>query len=190
MYSGNFEAGLKYFVKSNSFITIKNASLLHDLIQFYFYSKDYNKAFNYFKEILQLLNESEIPYNLEYEPGYIYLVQGEKEKANVYFNKSIPEIQKEIELNRPDAQIYESHFRLACIYSALNQKDKAIEYLVQLKKRNFNDVWLLTRLKHSPMLDNIRNDPEFAEVLKDVETKYQKEHERVGELLQKYGEIE
>ena len=51
-------------------------------------------------------------------------------------------------------------------------------------------VWLVNRLKYDPMLDNIRSEPEFAEVLKDVETKYQKEHEKIGELLRKYGELE
>ncbi len=190
LYSGNFDASRKYVIKSNSFSSNKNAYLLYDLFQFYFYSKDYNKAINCFNEILQFFDESEFPYQLVYEAGYIYLVQGENEKAKSYFNKSIPEIQKEIELNRRAAQIYETHFSLACIYSTLNQKDKAIEYLVQLKKRNYIDVWLVTRLKYSPMLDNIRNEPEFDEVLKDVETKYQKEHEKVGELLREYGEIE
>lgn len=190
MYSGNFEASRNYVIKSNSFPIIKNAYLLYDLFLFYFYTKDYNKASICFNEILKFFNESEFPYQLAYEPGYIYLVQGENEKANRYFNKSISEIMKVIELNLPDAQIYETHFRLACIYSSLNQKDKAIEYLIQLKKRNYNDIWLITRLKCSPMLDNIRNEPEFAEVLDDVETKYKKEHERVGELLRKFGEIE
>lgn len=190
LYSGNFEAGRNYVIKSSSFSGEKDALFLYELFLFYFYTKDNNKASNCFNEILQLINESEILYQLAHEPGYIYLIQGENEKAKSYFNKSISENQLEIELNRPDAQIYESHFRLACIYSALNQKEKAIEYLVQLKKRNYNDIWLVTRLKYSSMLNNIRNEPEFADVLKDVESKYQKEHERVGELLREFGEIE
>ncbi len=190
LHSGNFDASRRYVIKFNSFSSNKNAYLLYVLIQFHFYSKDYNKAINYFNEILQFFDESEFPYQFFYEAGYIYLVQGENEKAKSIFNKSILKNQKEIELNRRVAQIYETHFSLACIYSTLNQKDKAIEYLVQLKKRNYIDVWLVTRLKYSPMLDNIRNEPEFAEVLKDVETKYQKEHEKVGKLLRELEVIE
>jgi hypothetical protein len=39
------------------------------------------------------------------------------------------------------------------------------------------------------MLDNIRHEPKFADIVKDAEDKYQKEHERVGELLKEFGEI-
>jgi hypothetical protein len=79
---------------------------------------------------------------------------------------------------------------LACIYSAKGEKAKALKYLQMLKKRDTNTLWMVTRLKFSPMLDNIRNEPEFADILQDVETKYQKEHERIGKLLREYGEME
>ena len=79
---------------------------------------------------------------------------------------------------------------MACIYSVPENKAKAIEYLKKINPRNNGSLWLLNLLKHSPLLDNIRSEPEFAYVLEDAETKFQKQHEQVGELLREYGEID
>ena len=40
------------------------------------------------------------------------------------------------------------------------------------------------------MLDNIRQEPEFKEILLDAHTKYRKEHQRVEELLTKSDKAE
>lgn len=198
--SGNFETSLRHIMKANQITDFNRDGLLYFRCINYFYLKDFKKAFDNYnlsvKKAIENYNvsaeeagEIRIVHYDQVEPGYLLQLY-DQQKANIYYQKLIQENLKEIKYNRPAAQSYDAHFCLACIYSALGQKEKAIDYLVQLKNRNINDVWLLTRLKHNPMLDNIRNEPEFAEVVKDVETKYQKEHERVGELLRKYGELQ
>jgi hypothetical protein len=83
-----------------------------------------------------------------------------------------------------------SYLRLAHAYSARREKEKALENLKLLKKRKTYSLGQVTWLKYSPLLDNIRQEPEFADVLKDVEAKYEKEHERAGKLLKEYGDLE
>jgi hypothetical protein len=117
--------------------------------------------------------------------GYTYLKNGFAKEANVFFENAIKNCNLEIKFNRINAQIYYSQFYLACIYAARGEKRKAIENLKFLKKREINPLWLVIDLKQSPYFDNIRNEPEFADVLKDVETKYQKYHQLTGELIKK-----
>ena len=38
--------------------------------------------------------------------------------------------------------------------------------------------------KIDPLFNSIRNDPEFQQIVKDIESKYQAEHERVKKWLE------
>jgi hypothetical protein len=38
----------------------------------------------------------------------------------------------------------------------------------------------LISIKKDPLFDTIRNEPEFQQVVRDIETKYLAEHDRVG----------
>ncbi len=150
---------------------------------------------NYLKalEIVQLYNNETINSGDTIRPnsihGYVYLKNGLENEANYHFDGSIKRLKKEIELNQKNAQRFESHFKLAEIYSATGEKKQALHYLKEIKNRKTIPKYGLIWLKENPMFDNIRNEPEFAEILKDVEAKYQKEHERVGELLRELGRL-
>ena len=39
-------------------------------------------------------------------------------------------------------------------------------------------------IKNDPLFDSIRDEPEFQQIVKDVEEKYQAEHERVRQWLE------
>ena len=47
-------------------------------------------------------------------------------------------------------------------------------------------MWV-TSIKNNPLFDSIRNEPEFQQIVRDVEAKYQKEHERVRKWLEEQG---
>ena len=187
--SGNFKTSLEYILKANKVSNFKHPYFLYNLSLNYMILNDEKKAVDAFQLVKENMTPKMSSYNLV-ETGYLNLLEGLQDSATNYFQKTIEENLTEIHLNRPAAQKYDTHFCLACVYSTLNQKEKAMGYLVQLKKRDYNDVLLVTGLKYHPMLDNIRGEPEFAKVLKVVETKYQKEHERVGKLLRELEVIE
>jgi hypothetical protein len=42
---------------------------------------------------------------------------------------------------------------------------------------------MLTHAKNDPMLKSIRNDPEFIQILNEMETRYKIVHERIGKWL-------
>ena len=41
-----------------------------------------------------------------------------------------------------------------------------------------------TLIKTDPLFNSIRNEPEFQQIAKDIEAKYQAEHERVRKWLE------
>jgi hypothetical protein len=43
--------------------------------------------------------------------------------------------------------------------------------------------------KYNPYYDRIRNEPEFQKIMKDMEFKYQSEHERVRKWLEEQGKL-
>ena len=44
--------------------------------------------------------------------------------------------------------------------------------------------WMIKDLNNDPLFDNIRDEPEFQQIVRDVEAKYQAGHERVRRWLE------
>jgi hypothetical protein len=44
-------------------------------------------------------------------------------------------------------------------------------------------------IKTDPLFNSIRNEPEFQQIAKDIEAKYQAEHERVRKWLEEQGTL-
>jgi hypothetical protein len=45
-------------------------------------------------------------------------------------------------------------------------------------------TWLVTQIKNDPFFESIRDEPEFQQIVRDVEAKHQAEHERVRQWLE------
>jgi molybdopterin converting factor small subunit len=44
--------------------------------------------------------------------------------------------------------------------------------------------WIKQYFENDPLFNNIRNEPEFQQIVREVEAKYQAEHERVKKWLE------
>jgi hypothetical protein len=89
-----------------------------------------------------------------------------------------------IELDRVREEPLRTAYDLAGVYAFLGEKDKAYENLrIYIQKPTENN-WGLNIIKTDPLFDSIRDEPEFQQIVKDQETKYQAEHERVRKWLE------
>ena len=77
------------------------------------------------------------------------------------------------------AQLKYTYYDLAGIYAFKGEKDKAYQNLRIFNQRMRMPLWIVTQIKKDPLFDSIRDDPEFQEIVRDIEAKYQAEHERV-----------
>jgi hypothetical protein len=48
-------------------------------------------------------------------------------------------------------------------------------------------LWMLTLLKNDPLFSNIRNETGFRQIVREMEAKYQAEHEKVRKWLEEQG---
>ena len=85
--------------------------------------------------------------------GYVYGTAGKKAEAQ----RALEEL-KELAKKR-----YVSPYNFACIYAGLNDKDQAFEWL----ERTYQErAFFMTQLKVDTVLDNLRPDPRFKDLLK------------------------
>jgi hypothetical protein len=75
---------------------------------------------------------------------------------------------------------------LACIYAVRGEKGKALEYLSMDRKAHPSlDLEGLKFLEEFPMLDNIRNEPEFKEYYAEAHKKFSNEKRQVERFLRR-----
>jgi hypothetical protein len=81
------------------------------------------------------------------------------------------------------------HLGLTYSYAAAGEKSKALEHLRILNSwdSNLYSCSQITGFKISPLLDCIRGEPEFIVFLKNAETRYQEERDKIQKLLHKEG---
>ncbi len=72
---------------------------------------------------------------------------------------------------------------LAAVYSAMGEKEKAME---SLRKNKSTNLLAVTQMKHNPMFDNIRDEADFQKILALTEKEYKKIHNEVAKTVRKY----
>jgi hypothetical protein len=69
----------------------------------------------------------------------------------------------------------------------MGDRDKAYENLRVLARIPVYPIWWVELIKEDPLFDSIKDEPEFQQIVRDVESKYQAEHERVRKWLEEQG---
>ena len=87
--------------------------------------------------------------------GYVYAVSGDQIRARKVL----------LQLENQARERYVNPEAFALVYAGLGNKDKAVEWL----KRAIDDrQGLVTFIKSEPMLDNLRSDPRFEDLLRQM----------------------
>jgi tetratricopeptide (TPR) repeat protein len=147
------------------------------------YLRDYDKALNALIKLEKEFEKTGKPLFTSYIFGYTYSKNGMTDKAKPLFEGAIKIFEEQIKFTNFDARGYYSHFSLAKIYAALNKKQQSLYYLGFLKKANNTAKLIVYDLKNDPMFDNIRREPEFQKITRELEKKYIEEHEKIKKLL-------
>jgi hypothetical protein len=114
--------------------------------------------------------------------GYIYWKNGYKKEAEKWFNEQKRISEESLKLGRYYSM--DAYCDLANIYAFTGEKEKANESLRNFAKNPVFPYFRLTWIKEDPMLNSIRNEPEFLKIVKEMESRYQAEHERVKKWLE------
>ena len=113
--------------------------------------------------------------------GYAYWMNGFYKEADYYFDSMIEYYN---DLNDVGRGIRSENYDLACIYAFRGEKEKAYENLRIFNQLERIPFWWISLLRIDPLFDSIRDEPEFQQILSNVEDKYNAEHERVRQWLE------
>ena len=158
---------------------------LNDLAGAYVLNGDYSNALKYYEKWLaksKSLSEGAL-YGTN-RVGWAYWMNGFKEEGEQYFNKQIDICKRLIESGRVLAYSYRKYYDLASSYACKEEKEKAFENLRILNKSPMFNKWFVAYFKNDPLWNSLRDEPEFQQIVADVEAKYQAEHERVRQWLE------
>jgi len=147
------------------------------------------ESLKYFKKFIEIskIKESSWEKHEMHRIAYSYWRNGYKKEAEYYFNEQIDYCNGMIKLGRRIAQMLYPYYDLAGIYAFRGEKDRAYDNLRIFNKKPIMSSWMVNLIKRDPLFNSIRNEPEFQQIVRDIEAKYQAEHERVKKWLEEQG---
>jgi TolB-like protein len=188
---GNFDKSIEFGLNGYA-LDSTNATALVILGGNYAQVGQYEESLKYFNKWINRskpLGDGWVKHNM-HRVGYVYSQGGNKEAAKYFFNEQMNYCNRSIELNRKYAQMLYAYFDLAGIYAYGGERDKAYKNLRIFNKKPIMSSWMVSLIKTDHLFDSIRNEPEFQQIVRDVEAKYQAEHERVRKWLEEQVMLE
>ncbi|MHB1197162.1 MAG: helix-turn-helix domain-containing protein [Lutibacter sp.] len=190
---GNYNSVEKYAHKiynSDSLNLGKLLGLHHSyfLGNTYLNLRDYKEAYRILEKYAKSMKQQGRTIQPDFYLGYIYYKNGRNKEANFHFDESIKYRLQIIAQNKPTV-LCAANLGLTFIYAAVGEKEKALKYLRVVNSQP-SYLYLcsqISRFKISPMVDCIRNEPEYKEFLKNAESRYLEEHNKVEKLLHREG---
>jgi TolB-like protein/AraC-like DNA-binding protein len=184
-WHGNFEKAIEYRDKAYSLDTTFVDYLEIPRILSHLFLGNYKESFKYLNKHLEsnkAQGQTEIVFM--WIIGYIYLKNGDKEKAEYYFDETIKNSYRQLALGREYTLLPDVYYDLAAVYAFRGETDKAFKNLRIFSQKNCADVRWDVMLKNDPLFNSIRGEPEFQKIVKEIQVKFQAEHERVRKWLE------
>jgi TolB-like protein/Tfp pilus assembly protein PilF len=180
---GNFEKAIKLGEKSLA-IDSTNSRLTYRVGLSHSYLGQNERYLEYIKKYHKIIaNPDNVTWSTIWA-GYAFWINGYTEEAEYYFNKALEFYNALVELNRHLNQDLHTYYSLAALHAFRGDRDKAYENLRLMNQRTRMPQWVIKDIKNDPLFNSIRDEPEFQQIVRDVEAKYQAEHERVRKWLE------
>lgn len=157
--------------------------VLQELAKSYYYLRDFPNAYDYYKRFTDIRTA----YNLniyggeDIKIGMVYRQMGFEDQATTWFEKYKDRAEN-------DQSIYQD-LSFAMYYSVNGNSDKAIEFLRTFSEEDYYSYWLILFLDIDPLVDNIKEIPEYKVILKNLETRFWDNHEKFRKTLHEEGLI-
>jgi TolB-like protein/Tfp pilus assembly protein PilF len=183
---GNYEKAFEF--KEKLYPADTNTSVLYNTGYIYMFLRQHKEALKYFEKWLERSKTlSDIYLFGMHRVGWAYLKNGCKEKAEYYFNEQINYCNRVNKMGRVRGDPLRTAYDLAGAYAILGEKEKAYENLRIYNQDSIQATFGVNMIKTDPLFDSIRDEPEFQQIVRDQEAKYQAEHERVRKWLEEQG---
>ena len=128
--------------------------------------RDYKEAYRILEKYTASMKQQDRKIQPYHYFGYIYLQNGRKKEADFHFGGFIKDILQLMEQNKTTKKAA-PNLGLTFGYAAIGKKEKALEHLrvVNSCTPSLYTCAQVALFKISPMIDCIRNEPEYEEFL-------------------------
>lgn len=167
---------------ARQWVQIDSSAQLY-IAEFYcHYKKDWQTGARLFEN---LHRQNVGGYSMKGRWGHALWMLGEKTRALQLFNDQIADWKQAVALGRTKNQ---SHYDLAGVYSVLGQKEKAYQHLRAFDQETDWPWGSAYFIRHDPYFDNLRNDPEFQQIIQQGLQKKTRQRDRIRQL-EKEGKL-
>ena len=185
---GNYIQQIEYELIAYSLDTL-NTEILNRLFQAYQMIGQFNESLLYCEKYIRRINElGELGLSLSHRIGYTYDNIGDHKSAGYYFNRELEYSNSMIKRrggrDMIPAYMYHAYYDRAGVYAYQGEEELAMQDLRIFNQMEKMPKWMVTLINNDPLLDNLRDEPEFKQIVREVEAKYQAEHERVRKWLE------
>ena len=155
--------------------------IMQEIGKICYYMRDYESAYDYYKKFLEI-REAQNLNIFRYENAKIGLVLAEI--GMIRESEKYLDDYKEYADN--DNSIYK-HLSLSVYYSYKGDTQKAIEHMKLFSQQDNYHYWVVIFLEMDPLIDHIKDLPEFKNILNDIETKFWNNHKLMKASLEEKG---
>ena len=154
--------------------------MIEEIAKIHYLMGDFEGAYPYYKRFLELKDayHLDIFKNEDLKIAIVLEKVGQKEKAQEFINSF-----KNYADN--DKSIYK-HLNLAGYYAYLGDDNKSIEHMKLFSKEENLKYWVLL-FDSDPIVEAVKDHPEFDKVMGDIEKKFWKTHEEIKVTLEEKG---
>jgi tetratricopeptide (TPR) repeat protein len=157
--------------------------VMQELAKSYYYLRDFERAWFYYSRFNRICEEAGLSiYNFENAKiGLVYAEMGEEAEAEKYFSFYKDFVDD-------DNSIYKN-LSLAVYYSYHGNKEKALEMFRLFSDEENYHYWILLFLEIDPLVDNIKDLPEFKNIMEVLRNKFWLHHDEIRSGLSADGLI-
>ena len=154
--------------------------ILQEVAKVYYYKRDYDSAYFYYQKFINQREAAHLNIYVHQNAtiGVVFEKRGYKEEAKAFFDEYLEFVQQ-------DESIYKN-IMLSVYYAYHNDFDKSIKYLELFSEEDNYQYWLVL-FSDDPMTEKIRDLPEHKRLMKKIESKFWKNHERIRASLEDKG---
>jgi tetratricopeptide (TPR) repeat protein len=151
--------------------------IMQEVAKISYSMRDFEDAYYYYKKFtgIRAANNLAIYIHENAKIGLVFSEMGHKEEAEILLKSY-----KEYADN--DKSIYK-HLSLATYHSYMGNTKEALDHLKLFSQEDNYFYWILLFIEHDPLLDNIKDHPEFKKIVDDLESKFWKKHKRIKASL-------
>jgi TolB-like protein/AraC-like DNA-binding protein/Tfp pilus assembly protein PilF len=155
--------------------------ILQEVAKICYYMRDYRAAFHYYRQYLKIKQSSnlDIYRGEDAKIGLVFSEMGRDEEADSLFRAYL-------EYAENDLSMYK-HLSLAVYAAYQGERVKSLEHLEQFARQESFSYLLVPFLKIDPLVDRVKEMPEFMEITAGMEKKVRERHQRIRVSLEEKG---